>query len=115
MILCSFVGWVVDVNGAFLLGEFKEDGPEIYIEIPEGMQKWCMKFTEPVVAKLKKCIYGTKQAAKYYYNTVVIIIKSMKCERFSADPCLFFKWDSTWGLAMWLTWIDDKLCIANAR
>ena len=92
MLLCSFAGWVVDVNGAFLLGEFKEGDPEIHMEIPEGIQKSYTKFTEPVVAKLKKCIYGTKQAAKYYYNKVVMVMKSMECERLSADPCLFFKW-----------------------
>ncbi len=115
MLLCGFAVWVVDVNGAFLLGELKNGDLEIYMEIPEGMQKWYTKFTKPVVAKLKKCIYGTKQAAKYYYNKVVTVIKSMKCERSSADPCLFFKWDLAWGLVMWLTWIDDKLCIANAK
>ena len=32
-----------------------------------------------------------------------------------ADPCLFFKGNSSWGLIMWLTYIDDKLCIANAK
>ncbi len=40
MLLCCFAGWVVDVNGAFLLGEFKEGDPEIDMDIPEGMQKW---------------------------------------------------------------------------
>ena len=74
MSLCGFAGRVVDVNGAFPLGEFKQGNPEIYMEIPEGMQKWSSKFTEPVVAKLKKCIYDTKLAAKYYYNKVMTVI-----------------------------------------
>ena len=26
-----------------------------------------------------------------------------------------FKWGTNWGLVMWLTWIDDKLCIGNAK
>jgi hypothetical protein len=46
---------------------------------------------------------------------VVKVMKKMNCDRSSADPCLFFKWDVTWGLVLWLTWIDDKLCIANAK
>jgi hypothetical protein len=29
MLMSGFVGWVVDVNGAFLLGEFKKGDPEI--------------------------------------------------------------------------------------
>ena len=39
MLICGFVGWVVDANGAFLLGEFKKGDPEIYMDIPEGMEK----------------------------------------------------------------------------
>lgn len=30
MLLCGFAGWVVDVNGAFLLGEFKKGDPDIF-------------------------------------------------------------------------------------
>ena len=42
-------------------------------------------------------------------------MKKMECDQTRAGPCLFFKWDSNWGLVMWLTWIDNKLCIANAK
>ena len=35
MLMCGFAGWVVDVNGTFLLGEFKKGDPEIYMDIPE--------------------------------------------------------------------------------
>ena len=50
MLMCGFAGWVVDVNGAFLLGEFKKGDPEIYMDIPEGMEKWYTKSTELLVA-----------------------------------------------------------------
>jgi hypothetical protein len=53
--LCGHVGWIVDVNGSFLLGEFKKGDPDI----PEGMEKWYTKYTELVVDKLKKCISRT--------------------------------------------------------
>ena len=46
---------------------------------------------------------------------MVRVMNEMKCDQSRADPCLFFKWDTNWGLVMWLTWIDDKLCIANAK
>ena len=39
--------------------------------------------------------------------------KQLNTKRSKADPCLFYKWDPTWGLVMWLTWIHDKLCIAH--
>ena len=62
MLLCGFTGWVVDVKDAFLFGAFKKGDPEIYMDIPERMQKLCTKYTEQLGYKLKKCIYGTKQA-----------------------------------------------------
>ena len=113
LVLAKMAGWVVDVNGAFLLGKFKPGDPEIFMNVPEGMTKWYQKYTYPIVLRLKRCLYGTKQAAKYYYDDVVSKMKKMKCERSKADPCLFFKWDNLYGLVMWLTWIDDKLCIAS--
>jgi hypothetical protein len=69
------------------------------MDIPVGMEKWYTKYTELVVAKLKKCMYGTKHAARYYCNKVVSVMKEMKCDQSMADPCLFFKWDTNWGLA----------------
>ena len=60
MILASMLGWVVDVNRAFLLGEFKEDDPKIHMHIPEGIEKHYSHYKEPVCALLKKCLYGTK-------------------------------------------------------
>ena len=64
MLLSSCAGWVVDINGAVLLEEFKERDPEMYMDIPEGMQMLYTTFTEQVVAMVKKCINGTKQLDK---------------------------------------------------
>ena len=89
MLMCSFMGCVVDVSRSFLLGEFKPGDPEINMEIPAGMEEWYTKYTRPMVLHLKKCMYGTKQAARYYYNKVVSVMKAMKYERSQADPCLF--------------------------
>lgn len=59
VLLSGFAGWVVDISGAFLLGEFKQGDPEIYREMAEGMQKWYIEYSELVMDKVKKCIYGT--------------------------------------------------------
>ena len=58
-------------------------------------------------------MYRTKQVVRYYFDKVVTVMKGKNCKRSKADPCLFYKWDPTLGLAMWLTWIDDKLRIAH--
>ena len=39
-------------------------------------------------------------------------MRSMKCEKSKADPCLYFKWSEN-GLLLWLSWIDDYLCEEN--
>ena len=28
-----------------------------------------------------------------------------------ADPCLYYKWDETFGLIVWLSFIDDMLIV----
>ena len=28
-----------------------------------------------------------------------------------ADPCLYYKWDKTFGLIVWLSFIDDMLIV----
>ena len=77
LVLARLAGWVMDVNGAFLLGKFKPGDPEIFMNVPEGMTKWYQKYMVPIVLRLKRCLYGTKQAAKYYYDDVVSKMKKM--------------------------------------
>ena len=42
----------------------------------ERIQHWYSKFTEPIMANVNKCIYGTKYADK-----VVAIMSDMNCVR----------------------------------
>ena len=51
----------MDVKTAFLNGNLDED---IYMEQPEGFAK---KVNEHLVCKLKKSIYGLKQASRQWY------------------------------------------------
>lgn len=54
--------WLVDVDSAFLLGEFKKGDAEIYIEILNGMEMWYTKNTEPLVAKLNRRFMALKNS-----------------------------------------------------
>jgi hypothetical protein len=38
-------------------------------------------------------------------------MQSIKFENTKVDPCLYYKWDSKMGLILWLSWVDDCLCV----
>jgi hypothetical protein len=59
MIMADRQGQIVDVKGAFQHEKFK-DGEVIYMKVPHGFEKF---YPDDMVLKLKKCIYGLKQAA----------------------------------------------------
>ena len=61
LVLAILAGWtlhVMDVKGAFLHGDLM-DGEQIYLTVPEGMEH---HYGKDVLLKLKKAIYGLKQA-----------------------------------------------------
>ena len=37
-------------------------------------------------------------------------MKRMGFARSTSDPCIYYKWTKN-GLLMWISWIDDMLCI----
>ncbi len=75
------------VKGALLHGEFK-DGEVIYMRVPQGFEKF---YPDEVVLKLKKCIYGLKQAVVAFWHKLLLCMKSMGMTQRTADPCLYHK------------------------
>ncbi len=73
MVMVDWQGQIVDMKGAFLHGEFK-DSKVIYIKVPRGFEKF---YQDDVVLKLKKCIYGFKQAAMAFWHQLLLCMKSM--------------------------------------
>lgn len=67
MILTIIFGWtavLIDVQGAFLCGNFK-DGEEIYMEVPEGFEKF---YPSNVLLLLLQTIHGLRQAARAFWR-----------------------------------------------
>jgi Reverse transcriptase (RNA-dependent DNA polymerase) len=73
----------MDVNGAFLHGEF-EKGRRVYLKVPECFEKFC---PGNVALELKKTLYGTKQAAKAFWLIVLNAMAAMGFFRSKVDPC----------------------------
>ena len=103
MLMAGWTGEVLDIQGAFLHGLF-EDNEELYMEIPEGFEK----YYDPMeyLLLLLRTIYGLKNAAMAFWKELIKCFNSMKYQKSKADPCLYFKWTKE-GLIVWISWIDD--------
>jgi hypothetical protein len=113
LILMAMANWcahVLDVQGAFLNGRF-EDGEELYMQVPEGFVNY---YSGNVVLKLKRTIYGLKQAAYAFWRELLKAFKAMHFQRSKADPCLYYKWNDD-GLILWISWVDDCLVAGNEK
>ena len=75
----------MDVKSAFLNGELEE---EVYIEQPEGFQ---LSENTDYVCKLKKALYGIKQAPRAWYSRLDKYLQQAGFRKGSADNNLYIK------------------------
>nr|GEY51572.1 retrovirus-related Pol polyprotein from transposon TNT 1-94 [Tanacetum cinerariifolium] len=85
----SMVVYQMDVNTSFLNGNLRE---EVYVSQPDG-------FVDPdnpnYVYKLKKALYGFKQASRAWYDMLSSFLLSQDFFKGSMDPTLFIKKNGT--------------------
>jgi hypothetical protein len=98
--------WHMDVKTAFLNGILEED---VYMTQPEG-------FVDPKnagkVCKLKKSIYGLKQASRSWnlrFNQVIREFGFTRCEE---EPCVYKKFSGS-KITFLVLYVDDILLIGN--
>lgn len=92
----------LDVKSAFLNGNIQE---EIYMEQPQG---FIQKGNEQLVCRLQKSIYGLKQAAKSWYDTLNEVLDKIGFIRSKADNCLYIK-QIDQNFVYILIYVDDIL------
>lgn len=93
-----------DVKTAFLHGELKD---EIYMKTPDGYGH-----KENTVCKLKKSIYGLKQAGKCWNECLTgVMIKSGMCQS-KEDQCLFYKIEGQKFLYCAI-YVDDMVVVSS--
>ncbi|XP_073111778.1 uncharacterized protein [Elaeis guineensis] len=81
-------GWLLyqlDVKSAFLNRELKED---VYVEQPQG---FIIKGKEDMMYKLKKPLYGLKQASRAWYEEIDGYFNQRSFERSKSEPTLNVK------------------------
>jgi Reverse transcriptase (RNA-dependent DNA polymerase) len=107
MFIMFWIGYIMDLNGAFLLGNI-EKGKELYMKIPQGFEKF---YAEDDMWLLLKTLYGTKQAAKAFWLVLLRTIKAIGFKCSGADPLLYYKWNNGM-LTVIVSWVDDFLLLA---
>ncbi|GMF66379.1 unnamed protein product [Phytophthora lilii] len=84
--VCCFKGLKIgqyDVETAFLNGNLTE---VVYMAIPENIRT-----KTGMVCKLRRSLYGLKQAAAVWYQTIRAVLKKMGFRECRADPCMFVR------------------------
>lgn len=74
----------LDIKTAFLYGDLKET---IYMDQPPGFKD---QTNGDKVCKLQKSLYGLKQAAKVWNDTMTAALSRYGYKQSTVDPCLFF-------------------------
>jgi hypothetical protein len=85
-VMCLFLGLrihALDVKGAFLQSPITDY--ELYIKLPEGFTA----FGGHKYAKLKKSIYGLKQAARDWHEHQEKFLLSQDFKKSTIDPCYY--------------------------
>lgn len=96
----------MDVKTAFLNGDLEED---IYMEQPSG---FVQRGKEHLVCKLKKSLYGLKQASRAWYQKIDASLLSWGFERSTADHSLYFAQKGP-DVMLVLVYVDDLIMLAS--
>ncbi|UYV68867.1 hypothetical protein LAZ67_6001370 [Cordylochernes scorpioides] len=95
----------MDVQSAYLNGEIKE---EIYMTQPENFVS--RKYPEKV-CRLKKAIYGLKQAGIVWHEKLDNELKNLGLKQLQSDNCVYIKHDE--GILLVAIYVDDLIIAAE--
>ncbi|UYV65699.1 hypothetical protein LAZ67_3005177 [Cordylochernes scorpioides] len=95
----------MDVQSAYLNGEIKE---EIFMTQPENFVS--RKYPEKV-CRLKKAIYGLKQAGIVWHEKLDTELKNLELKQLQSDNCVYIKHDE--GILLVAIYVDDLIIAAE--
>ena len=98
--------WQMDVTITVLNGNIDKD---VFMTQPEG---FISKPNSNLVCKLKRSIYGLKQASRSWNIRFDEAIKSFDFIRNAEDPCVYYKRKGS-NIVFMIVYVDDILIIGN--
>ena len=98
----------MDVNTTFLNGDLEE---EVYMKQPEGFPS---SDGEHLVCKLKKSLYGLKQASRQWYLKFHNVISSFGFVENIMDQCIYLKVSGS-KICFLVLYVDDILLATNDK
>ena len=110
--IAALEGWYItalDVKSAFLYGQLDE---EIYMEQPEGFK---VPGKEDYVLRLRRAIYGLKQAAHAWYKELVKSMELLHFKRLSTDTGIFIFRTADGNFVIMIAYVDDILFMGPKR
>ena len=103
-----------DVTSAFTQADI--DDVDIWVEPPKGFDQQRDKYGT-LVCKLKKALYGTKQASRMWQQALAgfLCSKEMGFQRSTTDPCLFLHESEAHGILILGIYVDDIILAHNRK
>ena len=101
----------IDVSNAFARADVDED---LFVDQPHGYEQKGPN-GEHLVCKLKKGLYGTKQAARLWHHTFRRHLLADGWIPYESDPCLFSRRTERYGLEFLGTYVDDSLHLCQSK
>ena len=108
----------LDVSNAFARADVDES---LFVEQPHGFVK-LDDFGKPYVCKLKKGLYGTKQAARLWNQKFRRFLLSQGWRQHESDPCTYQRTSAKYGTEFLGVYVDDichacpsKAAVTRAR
>ena len=99
----------LDVSNAFARADVDED---LYVEQPTG-HEIIGPDGEPLVCKLNKGLYGTKQAARLWHETFRSHLVADGWIQYESDPCVFSRRTPKFGLEYLSIYVDDGIHLSE--
>ena len=109
--LAASQGWQVhhlDVKTAFLHGDLKE---EVYVSQPEG---FVVKGQEGKVYRLKKALYGLRQAPRAWNEKLNRVLGELKFVKCAKEPAVYRRQEKE-HLLLVAVYVDDLLVTGTSR